>query len=80
MSVFKYNKDNAGIVTITMDMTGPVNAMNEEFNVVLKETVERLEQEQGLNGVILASAKKTFFAGGDLKNLLTATKGTKLVR
>ena len=77
MSVFKYEKDSAGIVTVTMDMTGPVNSMNEEFNVALQETVERLEQEQGLNGVIISSAKKTFFAGGDLKNLLTATPGSE---
>ena len=31
MSAFKYEKDADGIVTVTMDMTGPVNAMNEEY-------------------------------------------------
>ena len=30
MSVFNYDKDTDGIVTVTMDMNGPVNAMNEE--------------------------------------------------
>lgn len=79
MSVFKYEKDSDGIVTITMDMTGPVNAMNDEFNVALAETVERLESEQQMTGVIFASAKKTFFAGGDLKNLLTAEAGSEQV-
>ena len=29
MSVFKYEKDANGIVTVTMDQTGPVNAMND---------------------------------------------------
>jgi len=31
MSVFKYEKDEQGIVTVTMDMTGPVNAINAEY-------------------------------------------------
>ena len=70
MSVFKYDKDADGIVTVTMDMTGPVNAMNAEFEQAFKETVEKLEAEQGLSGVVLASAKKVFFAGADLKMIL----------
>ena len=73
MSVFKYEKDADGIVTVTMDMTGPVNAMNEEYNVAMNETVEKLEAETGLTGVVFASAKDTFFAGGDL-NMLLAVK------
>ena len=74
MSVFKYEKDADGIVTVTMDMNGPVNAMNEEYRQAMTETVARLEQEQGLTGVVLASAKKVFFAGGDLNELLAAKK------
>lgn len=70
MSVFKYEKDNDGIVTITMDMDGPVNAMNEQYRLVMGETVNKLEAEQGLTGVVIASAKSTFFAGGDLKEML----------
>ena len=35
MSVFKYEKDADGIVTVTMNMTGPVNAMNEEYRQAL---------------------------------------------
>lgn len=70
MSVFNYEKDADGIVTVTMDMTGPVNAMNEEYNVAMNETVDRLEKEDGLSGVVFASAKSTFFAGGDLNMLL----------
>ncbi|MBN7797932.1 3-hydroxyacyl-CoA dehydrogenase NAD-binding domain-containing protein [Parahaliea mediterranea] len=75
MSVFKYDKDADGIVTITMDMTGPVNAMNQEYRDAMGETVERLEQEAGLAGVVFASAKKVFFAGGDLNDLLSVQKG-----
>jgi len=75
MSVFKYEKDADGIVTITMDMTGPVNAMNNEYNDAMDETVVKLEAESGLTGVVIASAKKVFFAGGDLKELLKVEKG-----
>jgi len=76
MSGFIYEKDTDNIVTITMNMTGPVNAINAEFNVLLPETVERLEKERdGIAGVILTSAKKTFFAGGDLKYLVSIEKG-----
>ncbi|EGG28493.1 Enoyl-CoA hydratase / 3-hydroxyacyl-CoA dehydrogenase / 3-hydroxybutyryl-CoA epimerase [Aequoribacter fuscus] len=70
MSVFHYDKDDAGIVTVTMDMTGPVNAMNAEYQTAMTETVERLEAEPDLRGVVFASAKKVFFAGGDLNDLV----------
>ena len=36
--------------------------------------VQRLYDEQDdVTGVVLASAKKTFFAGGNLKSMVTAT-------
>lgn len=70
MSVFKYEKDADGIVTVTMDMTGPVNAMNNEYGIAMAETIDKLEAETELAGVVFASAKKVFFAGGDLNYLL----------
>ena len=75
MSVFNYEQDQDGIVTITMDMTGPVNAMNAEYRSAMTEAIEKLEQQEGLTGVVLASAKKVFFAGGDLHELLLVQKG-----
>jgi 3-hydroxyacyl-CoA dehydrogenase/enoyl-CoA hydratase/3-hydroxybutyryl-CoA epimerase len=75
MSVFKYEKDSDGIVTVTMDMTGPVNSMNDEYRGAMSATVDRLEREQGLTGVVFASAKKVFFAGGNLHELLAIEKG-----
>jgi 3-hydroxyacyl-CoA dehydrogenase/enoyl-CoA hydratase/3-hydroxybutyryl-CoA epimerase len=75
MSVFNYEKDANGIVTVTMDMTGPVNAMNAEYRSAMTETVAKLENEEGLTGVVFASAKKVFFAGGDLHDLLKVEKG-----
>ncbi|TNF83378.1 3-hydroxyacyl-CoA dehydrogenase [Pseudomonas sp. ICMP22404] len=75
MSVFSYDKDADGIVTITMNMTGPVNCMNQEYRDAMGQTVARLEQEAGLSGVVITSAKKVFFAGGDLNELLAFRKG-----
>jgi len=73
MSGFNYEKDADGIVTVTMDMAGPVNSMSAEFNPLFKDTIGQLEKEDGLTGVVFASAKKTFFAGGDLNSLLATT-------
>ena len=70
MSAFGYEKDNNGIVTITMDMEGPVNTMNRAFDIAIGSVVEQLEAEQDLTGVVIASGKKDFFAGGDLKEML----------
>lgn len=73
---FNYQKDSDNIVTVTMDMNGPVNAMNDEYFTLMAETVDRLEAERdSIAGVILTSAKSTFFAGGDIKGMLTIQPG-----
>ncbi|WP_436496131.1 3-hydroxyacyl-CoA dehydrogenase NAD-binding domain-containing protein [Actinokineospora sp. HUAS TT18] len=68
-NMFKWESDADGIVTLTMDDPGQsANTMNETFRVSLAATVDRLESEKdSITGVVLTSAKKTFFAGGDLK-------------
>ncbi len=68
-----YEKDADGIVTVTMDMQGPVNAMNEEFRTDFGVVVDKLVKEDDLAGVVIASAKKVFFAGGDLNDLVAVT-------
>ena len=45
MSGFNYEKDANGVVTVTMDMDGPVNSMSEAFLPALRDTVEKLEAE-----------------------------------
>ena len=76
INMFGWEMDEAGIVTLTMDdPTQPVNTMNEIFALSLKTTVERLEAEkEKVNGVVITSAKRTFFAGGDLHRMLNWTK------
>ena len=67
---FDYQKDEQNIVTVTMDMPGrSANVINDEFSKAMITTVDKLEQEDSLAGVIITSAKKTFLAGGDLEML-----------
>ncbi|WP_136419893.1 3-hydroxyacyl-CoA dehydrogenase NAD-binding domain-containing protein [Herbaspirillum sp. ST 5-3] len=70
MSIQWANAD--GIVTLTIDMPGqPVNTMNAAFQQALADTVARLEKERdAIKGVIITSGKDTFFAGGDLRELI----------
>ncbi len=74
-TMIRYDKDDEGIVTLTMDDPGSsANTMNDTFIRSFAETVARLEAEQDdITGVVLASAKKTFFAGGNLADLQRTT-------
>lgn len=73
---FHYEKDSNNIVTVTMDMDGPVNSMSDAFLPLLEETLGKLEADADLAGVVLASGKSTFFAGGDLNMLCAVTEET----
>jgi 3-hydroxyacyl-CoA dehydrogenase/enoyl-CoA hydratase/3-hydroxybutyryl-CoA epimerase len=67
-----WDKDADGIVTLTLDdPTGSANVMNEHHKESMHNAVQRLVEEQdSITGVVIASAKKTFFAGGDLKGMI----------
>jgi 3-hydroxyacyl-CoA dehydrogenase/enoyl-CoA hydratase/3-hydroxybutyryl-CoA epimerase len=68
-----------GIVTLTIDDPNQsANTMNEAYRTSMQAAVSRLADEIAANpdsikGVIVTSAKKTFFAGGDLKLMTQAT-------
>ncbi|WP_409462721.1 3-hydroxyacyl-CoA dehydrogenase NAD-binding domain-containing protein [Amycolatopsis sp. GA6-003] len=70
----RWDKDSDGIVTLTLDDPDQsANTMNQAFRESLAATVDRLEAEKDdITGVVLTSAKKTFFAGGDLRDLIQA--------
>jgi 3-hydroxyacyl-CoA dehydrogenase/enoyl-CoA hydratase/3-hydroxybutyryl-CoA epimerase len=57
-----------GVVVLTMDDPDqPVNTMNQTWIDSMGATVARLEAErETVTGVVLTSAKKSFFAGGDI--------------
>lgn len=72
--MFRYEKDQDNIVTITMDMQGrSANVINDEFGKLFTDALAKLTSETELAGVIIASAKSTFLAGADLDGLYKNT-------
>src|SRR4030088_3353165 len=71
-NTIQWDKDADGIVTLTLDdPTGSANVMNEHYAQSMHNAVERLAAEKdSITGVVITSAKKTFFAGGDLKGMI----------
>ncbi len=71
-NTIKWDKDADGIVTLTLDdPTGSANVMNENYQESMRKAVERLVAEKdSITGVVIASAKKTFFAGADLREVI----------
>jgi 3-hydroxyacyl-CoA dehydrogenase/enoyl-CoA hydratase/3-hydroxybutyryl-CoA epimerase len=70
-STIRWDQDADGVVVLTLDDPGQsANTMNAAYRDSMAATVERLEAEKdAIAGVVITSAKKTFFAGGDLNDL-----------
>jgi len=68
-----------GIVNLILDdPSQSANTMNKAYGESMAKAVDRLADEvrenpDSIKGVIVSSAKKTFFAGGDLKLMTQAT-------
>lgn len=76
MSAIRYELGSDQILTLTIDMPGQsANTMNQVFREALNETVSKVQNDlEDIRGIIITSAKKTFFAGGDLKELHKVTR------
>lgn len=61
-----------GIATLTFDEPGsPVNTMCLQWQQDLTEATQQvLKDKEAIRGIVLASAKSTFFAGADLKGTM----------
>ncbi|MCB0859506.1 MAG: enoyl-CoA hydratase/isomerase family protein [Solirubrobacterales bacterium] len=72
----QWEKGDDGIVILTIDDPSQgANTMNRDYIESMGQIVDRLEAEkESVKGVIITSGKKTFFAGGDLNDLLAVTK------
>jgi 3-hydroxyacyl-CoA dehydrogenase / enoyl-CoA hydratase / 3-hydroxybutyryl-CoA epimerase len=68
----RYETGPDRIVVLTLDMPGQsANTMNATYREAMAACVARLTVEKDLiAGVIITSAKQTFFAGGDLNELI----------
>ena len=71
-STLRYELSPQGIATVTFDEPGsPVNTMKPEWQADMLALADQLQADQAaLQGVLLTSAKTTFFAGADLKGVL----------
>src|SRR6201991_2930532 len=76
MSTIRWEQDGDGVVIHTLDDPNQsANTMNEAYKASMTSTIDRLEAEKdSITGVVITSAKKTFFAGGDLNDLKRARK------
>src|SRR3954451_16762495 len=74
----RWEQDEDGIVTLILDdPEQSANTMNAAYGASIRAAVDRLEAEKdSIAGVVITSAKKTFFAGGDLKDLKKVTPET----
>ncbi|WP_407303483.1 3-hydroxyacyl-CoA dehydrogenase NAD-binding domain-containing protein [Acinetobacter sp.] len=73
MSAIQYEKNADNIVILTLDSPNQsANTMNADFRVALEDSVSKLQADAEISGIIFRSAKKTFFAGGDLDELIEA--------
>ncbi|MEV7529941.1 3-hydroxyacyl-CoA dehydrogenase NAD-binding domain-containing protein [Streptomyces hydrogenans] len=73
-TTIRWEQDDTGIVTLVLDDPNQsANTMNQAFRASITAVADRLEAEKdSIRGVIYTSAKKTFFAGGDLKDMIQA--------
>ena len=77
MSAIQFEKTAEHIVILTFDSPNQsANTMNADFRQALTETVEKLKTDDQVTGIIFRSNKKTFFAGGDLDELIQANADT----
>ena len=74
MQTIRYELDADGIATLTFDEPGsPVNTMTPGLAGRLRHAPSQVRGTRTLKGLLLASAKTTFFAGAELKGVLYAT-------
>ncbi|UPZ27856.1 3-hydroxyacyl-CoA dehydrogenase NAD-binding domain-containing protein [Streptomyces sp. LRE541] len=81
-TTIRWEQDDTGVVTLVLDdPSQSANTMNQAFRQSLTAIADRLEAEvradpQSIRGIVFTSAKKTFFAGGDLRDLIRVTPET----
>ncbi len=71
-TTIRWEQDDTGVVTLVLDdPEQSANTMNQAFKDSIAAVADRAEAEKdAIRGIIYTSAKKTFFAGGDLKDMI----------
>ncbi|MEU8180023.1 3-hydroxyacyl-CoA dehydrogenase NAD-binding domain-containing protein [Micromonospora sp. NPDC049047] len=75
-NTIRYDSAADGVVTLTLDDPDQsANVMNQAYAASMSAALDRLEAERDeLTGVIVTSAKSTFFAGADLPRTIRASR------
>jgi 3-hydroxyacyl-CoA dehydrogenase/enoyl-CoA hydratase/3-hydroxybutyryl-CoA epimerase len=72
-NTIQYAVDQDGIALLTIDLPGmPMNVLTPELMADLDSLVERATADDAVKGIVLASGKKAFIAGADIKDMVTA--------
>ncbi|MFD4628628.1 3-hydroxyacyl-CoA dehydrogenase NAD-binding domain-containing protein [Streptomyces sp. NPDC058284] len=75
-TTIRWEQDDTGVVTLVLDDPNQsANTMNQAFKDSIAAIADRAEaavaaDKDAIRGFIYTSAKKTFFAGGDLKDMI----------
>ncbi|GGP57507.1 3-hydroxyacyl-CoA dehydrogenase NAD-binding domain-containing protein [Streptomyces melanogenes] len=71
-TTIRWQQDETGVVTLVLDDPNQsANTMNQAFKDSIAAIADRAEAEKdSIRGIVYTSAKKTFFAGGDLKDMI----------
>ncbi|MFI8826337.1 3-hydroxyacyl-CoA dehydrogenase NAD-binding domain-containing protein [Streptomyces sp. NPDC053431] len=73
-TTIRWEQDETGVVTLVLDDPNQsANTMNQAFRASITAIADRaVAEKDSIRGIVYTSAKKTFFAGGDLKDMIKA--------
>ncbi|MFJ9811844.1 3-hydroxyacyl-CoA dehydrogenase NAD-binding domain-containing protein [Streptomyces sp. NPDC101158] len=73
-TTIRWEQDETGVVTLVLDDPDQsANTMNQAFRASITAIADRaVAEKDSIRGIVYTSAKKTFFAGGDLKDMIKA--------
>jgi 3-hydroxyacyl-CoA dehydrogenase / enoyl-CoA hydratase / 3-hydroxybutyryl-CoA epimerase len=69
----RYSVDGDGIALLLIDVAGrPMNVLTPDFQSDLAECIQRVATDAAVRGVVIGSAKSSFMAGADIKDMVGA--------
>jgi 3-hydroxyacyl-CoA dehydrogenase/enoyl-CoA hydratase/3-hydroxybutyryl-CoA epimerase len=69
----RYSVDGDGIALLLIDVAGrPMNVLTPGFQADLAECIQRIATDAAVRGVVIGSAKSSFMAGADIKDMVGA--------
>ena len=69
----RYSVDADGIAILAIDVAGrPMNVLTPEFRADLAECIDKVVADSAVRGAVVCSAKSSFMAGADIKDMVGA--------